>query len=264
MRPFYRVFLFCCFCWSGAACESYFEPDERELTPLEIESVYPAMNQTGVIRNEAIRIKLNKHLNSNFFSTRGLDLHSGSYGKWLMAYYSPLDMELVIWTSSSLLPNTVWELWIDDEFRALDGSHITPGLVTRFQTGPDKTDTAVYEKRTYLDDVKPVFDAHCIRCHGKDGMAGLDLRGPKTIADTVVNVPSAQWPELERIVPARPGGSYLMYKLVDNDNISGRVMPRTMPQSTLDQSTLVNEVKTVLSMKEKRTIMEWILSGTPF
>ena len=255
MRPIVRPFFLGIISLIGIACESYFEPDERERAAMEVVSVYPPMYATDFPLDEPIRVKLNKHVDLNYFSSSDIDLRSGGYTKWTMAYYDPLTMELVIWTSSAMLPNAAWDLNFTAGFRALDGSYILPQHVTRFETGTQENDAKPYSDRTYLSDVKPVFDTHCVRCHGDAFYTDLDLRTPQAIARTALNVPSSQWPTLERVSPDRPGASYLVYKLLDANNVSGRVMPRTLDD---------NETAVPLTYEEKRIIVDWVLSGNGF
>ncbi|MBN2529870.1 MAG: Ig-like domain-containing protein [Deltaproteobacteria bacterium] len=255
MRPIYLAFGCFFLLWGSISCESYFEPEEREQTSLEVVSVYPPMNARNIPLDAAIRIKLNKHLDRNAFSTSSLDLRSGDSGKWKMAYYNPLDMELVVWASRPLLPNTVWNIYFVNEVQALDGSHMATRLVTRFQTGDEELKTPVFENREYFSDVKPILDSRCAHCHGQRNFAGLDLQGETGICRTAVHVPSTGWPGMDRISLDRPGASYLVYKLLDNGNVAGEVMPRRM-----------SGIKVVapLTNSEKRIIVDWISSGAIF
>ena len=237
------------------ACESFFDPDEQEQAPMEIVSASPGMYETDVPTNVVLRVKLSKHLDVNYFSSSDVTLRSGRFGKWLMSYYDPLDMSLVLWPSTALFPGTVWELSFDDRFKALDGGWSEPALITRFRTGESEAERTIYTERTFVQDLKPIFDAHCIRCHGNEQFTDLDLRSPEGLTRTALNVQSVQWPLLERIVPDRPGASYLVYKLLDGENISGRRMPRSMQN---------DERIPPLTMEDKRVIVDWILSGTVF
>ncbi|MBN2718290.1 MAG: Ig-like domain-containing protein [Deltaproteobacteria bacterium] len=255
MRSILRASLFGFFLFIGISCESYFAPDDREQSPLRVVSVYPAMNATDIPIDAPMRIRFNKHLDAGYFSTSAIDLRSGNSSKWTMSYYDPLRMELVIWTSSSMLPNTVWGLRLDEDVRALDGSWLRAQQLTLFRTGSEKQYVPVYAQKTYFSDVKPIFDTHCVSCHSNGAFANLDLASVPDLVRTAINVPSAHWPDMVQIAPDRPGNSYLVYKLVDNPYISGRVMPRALDDG---------EPATTLSPKEKRTIMDWILSGALF
>lgn len=254
-----RLFLSATVCIASigmlVSCESFFDPEEQELASLEVVSADPAMYDTDVPTNVILRIKLNKHLDMNYFTSREVTLRSGRYGKWMMSYYDPLDMSLVLWTSSPLFPGTVWELSFDERFRALDGGWSTPGLVTRFRTGDSEREQGVYTERTYARDVKPIFDAHCVGCHGDGQFTDLDLRDPAGLTRTALNIRSVQWPLMERIVPDRPGASYLVYKLLEGENMSGQRMPRTIEGK---------EKIAPLSAEDKRIVVDWILSGTLF
>ncbi|MBN2342405.1 MAG: hypothetical protein JXX29_19980 [Deltaproteobacteria bacterium] len=256
MRPCLLACIIFLATWiGGVACESFIDPDGREVSPLEIESVYPDLYDTDFAPNDAIRIKFNKHLDSNYLMTSQLQLRSGNVGKWLMAYYDPIRMELVVWTSSPLFENTVWDFNIIDELRALDGTVLQPTEVTRFRTDTTLISTPVFARKSFTDDIQPIFNRHCIQCHGKTQYTSLDLRNDNSIGATAINIVSIGWPELDRISPYRPGASYLLYKLLGSENIAGQPMPRTLEHESQP---------TQLSDEEKRTISDWIAGGAIF
>lgn len=256
MRNTILALLHVVICIFQIGCESFFDPKSSEPTPLKIESVSPDNYDTDVPVNAAIRIKMNKHLDANYATASALNLHSGRYTKWLMTYYDPLAMELVAWTSKPLFENTVWELIIDKDLRAMDGSNLEllPISITTFRTGSESSAPTVFTDRTY-DEVKPIFEKHCVRCHGAKGYLSLDLRSAQSIIETATNVHSQQRPSMALLMPYRPGSSYLLYKLIEDENISGLRMPRELESG----ATAIP-----LTGIEKRILVDWIASGAFF
>jgi hypothetical protein len=65
-------------------------------------------------------------------------------------------------------------------------------------------------------DVQPIFDAKCVACHPVS-YPYLDLRRGRAY-DSLVRVPSPLAPAFERVVPGRPGLSYLLIHPPDPSN----------------------------------------------
>jgi len=88
-------------------------------------------------------------------------------------------------------------------------------------------------------DIQPIFDAHCIACHGPpDPIAFMDL----TLgAQDIVAVPSFQFPELNRIEPGTVSMSYLFFKINCNGQLSGNRMPRDAPPLSLTDQALIRD-----------------------
>jgi len=76
--------------------------------------------------------------------------------------------------------------------------------------------------------IQPIFDAHCIGCHGAGGNAGLDLRAGASRAH-LVGVTASESP-LARVEPGEPDASWLYLKLTDQQNV-GSAMPPGDPLS---------------------------------
>ncbi len=88
--------------------------------------------------------------------------------------------------------------------------------------------------------------------HGKN-FSGLSLENAGGLWQTAVNAPADGWSGWERIVPSRPGESYLVYKIIGDHRIVGKPMPRVL---------LDGEQVQPLSQKEMETVSDWIASGT--
>ncbi len=86
----------------------------------------------------------------------------------------------------------------------------------------------------FATDIQPIFDQHCIGCHGDGGFQGLDLRTGQSYA-LLVGV-TAQEAAIPRIDPGHPETSYLYLKITGNQT-SGARMPfgeAPLPQTTTD------------------------------
>jgi len=98
-----------------------------------------------------------------------------------------------------------------------------------------------------------IFTPRCATCHDGSQPAGgplpgsMDLRTGKSFA-SLVNVASQEQPNLLRVKPGEPDGSYLVHKLEGTPGISGERMPFGGPY--LDQAT-TDQVRS------------WIASGAP-
>ena len=82
-----------------------------------------------------------------------------------------------------------------------------------------------------------VFTPICVRCHsGAAAPEGLQLDAAHSYA-LLVGVPSAEMPNLNRVSPGDPDGSYLVQKLEGAAGIAGVRMPfggPYLPQATID------------------------------
>jgi hypothetical protein len=94
-----------------------------------------------------------------------------------------------------------------------------------------------------------VFDVYCAQpgCHAGFASESLLNLEAGNAYENLVEVPSAQMPDLRRVAPFRADDSYLIRKLEANE-IVGEPMPRTdirLPQEAID------------------VIREWIDNGAP-
>jgi hypothetical protein len=90
----------------------------------------------------------------------------------------------------------------------------------------------------------------CIACHtnvGRTPPANLNMAGDAYAA--LVGVQSTQRPELQRVEPGNPEGSYLIHKLEGRPGIVGLQMPRTGPPN--------------LTAGQLQVIKRWIEIGAP-
>lgn len=89
---------------------------------------------------------------------------------------------------------------------------------------------------TLVDDVQPIFDRKCTRCHGDSG--GLSLESGQAYAN-LINVDSHRDPSVKRVVPGD----------ADNSLIVQRTMGGEMPPSG------------IMDDADKATIEAWVNDG---
>lgn len=230
------------------------DTDRYEGSP-SIVSVDPEPGATGVYTDKVIRVFFDDHLDASSIEQNSFDLHSGPVGRWIMAFYDPIDKSLVVWPSSPMIANTVWVLDLKKGLLGLAGEPIMPGEAARFQTGDALGDNAPYAALSYPKDIAPIFTRRCVQCHGSNRVFdGLALHTPQAVGETALGVKSKGWPSFDRIRPDRPGLSYLLYKISGYEGIRGLPMPRTL-DGTGDVEPLSHE--------ESKKISDWIAAGAP-
>lgn len=98
---------------------------------------------------------------------------------------------------------------------------------------------------SFSNNIQPIFNNSC-SCHlGAGAPLGLDLSPGKSY-NNLVNVPSRELTSLDRIEPANPDTSYLVWKIEGDPRILGERMPLGGPY--LNSQTI-------------QLIRKWILQG---
>ena len=90
----------------------------------------------------------------------------------------------------------------------------------------------------YDADVQPLFDTHCVFCHGSSQpAAGLDLSAGQSY-ENLVDAASANYAPALRVAPGDPDESVLWNKLADTGEFGG-VMPQggQIPQDRIEVIT---------------------------
>ena len=111
-----------------------------------------------------------------------------------------------------------------------------------------------FTPRDYGTEVAPILEERCASCHGSQGVAGLRLDSEEGIRATALGVPATGWPGWLRVAAARPGESYLLYKIVGDPLAAGAPMPRTWDGPSAPP----------LAAEEQRILSDWIAGGAPF
>jgi hypothetical protein len=217
-------------------------------------AVSPANGAEDVPRKPVVRVTFDRQLYAPSLRQSKLDFISGPLNKWSLSYYDPVKMELVAWTSGKLLRHTTWYFQIEHGVLGMNGAPVTPDVMTTFRTGDSSGDEAPFQVHSFEHEIGPLLSAHCATCHGDtDGLAGLRLDSKESIEETALETPAQGWQDWKRIVPTRPGESYLMYKVIGYEHIAGMPMPRAL-----------NGARTTLTLSEKTALTEWIAQGAIF
>jgi hypothetical protein len=229
------------------------EPDASVPEGPTITSVEPADGATDVATNPVVRIGVSDHLDDWTVSSSAFKLHSGPLSYWLMAYYDPVGRRAVVWPSATIREGAYWVVEAREGITGRDGGPLAAGKVTGFTTGAEKGDDTPFEALEYEADIRPIFTARCSSCHGGNGpLAGLALDTADGVVETALGVPSAGDVAMDRVVPGRPGRSFLIYKIIDDDTGSIDRMPRSFGG---------DESAAPLSQAEQQAISDWIAAG---
>lgn len=221
-------------------------------------AVEPPINAVDVFTDKVIRVTFSGHLDSRTFTQSRFNLHSGPIALWTMAFYDPIHRQLVLWPSMGMRKYATWILETVEGVKGLDGELVAPGEVARFRTGEREGDNMPFVTPSFESDILPIFQKHCATCHGGepgDELAGVRLDSQDAITQTLINARAGGWPGWSRIVPARPGQSYLLYKVIGDPRIAGAPMPRNFNSG---------EEASTLPLEQQELLRDWIASGTPF
>ena len=91
----------------------------------------------------------------------------------------------------------------------------------------------------FATEIQPIFDANCTQCHGgPNPIAFMDLTQG---AQQLVDIPSFQIPQFNRIEPGLPGDSYLFLKVNCANQFEGDRMPREAPPLSLFDQALIRD-----------------------
>jgi hypothetical protein len=95
-----------------------------------------------------------------------------------------------------------------------------------------------------------VFGAICINCHVPGGAGSfMELDTEEHSYQNLVDVPSLEFPSLDRVEPGDPEASYIVHKIEGRSDIAGDPMPPP-PESRLTPDQIA-------------AIREWIENGAP-
>ncbi len=218
----------------------------------EILSADPPDGSVDVATNPILRLGTSEHLDDWTVESSSFELYSGPISMWLLAYYDPVGRRVSVWPSSHLREDADWVLEAGEGITDLEGDPLAAGVVTRFTTGEDEGDDVPFPELRYDPDVRPIFDAACASCHGGPSpMAGLALDSADDVTATAIGVASEGRPSYPRIAPARPGRSYLVYKLLGDGVAAGMKMP----------CSLNDAPARALSQAELQEVSDWIAGG---
>ncbi len=116
---------------------------------------------------------------------------------------------------------------------------LTPNTLAGLSGCDDLSGVAVSPMVDFEMEIQPIFDLHCITCHGPpDPIAFMDL----TLGyQDLVSVPSFQVANFDRISPGQPAQSYLYFKINCGNQFSGERMPFNAAPLNLPQQALIRD-----------------------
>lgn len=97
------------------------------------------------------------------------------------------------------------------------------------------SDTEVVGRPDFGDEIVPMFQDHCVKCHDASGAAGLMLT-PEEAYTEIVGVKSLNEPEYMLVNPGDADNSYIVIKLEGRQTV-GAQMPRgsgPLPDETIE------------------------------
>lgn len=129
------------------------------------------------------------------------------------------------------------------------GGLVLLGACASEAPAPDAPKAAVQAASLYQEKIGPLLRSKCATCHLSGQEAGNIQLTPGQAIAAVVDVASRQVPDLKRVAPGDPDGSYLVMKLAGTHiehGGSGTTMPFGAPP---------------LSPQEIADIRHWIKEG---
>lgn len=248
-------------CMTGCAppeTENYDDLDTDEVLAdaPKIVSFSPREGDENVNRRPIIRVTFDRQLDADTIERSAFKLYSGPLSKWMIFYYDPTEKQLITWPGGYLLRQSTWVFALRNGITGANGVPAAEETVTYFRTGDDIIAETPYTIRA-KDEVLSIFETRCASCHGgSNALAGLKLDTQANIVSTAISRPSKERTSRDLVVPTQPGLSYLLYKLLDDDEtISGLPMPRSLYDE---------ETTELLSKEEKQTLVDWIAAGAVF
>ena len=222
----------------------------------KIISVTPESGTENVNRRPIIRISFDRSIDAASLDAGTVRLYSGPSGHWLTSYYNPFKRQVVVWPGGFLLRQSTWVTELRSGLLGTNGQPVKPEVVTEFRTGDDVLFDTPYTLRSFTDEIMPIFENRCTSCHGgSDALAGLRLDTESGISETAISQPALGRPNWDIITPTQPGRSYLLYKLIGDDDVPGERMPRTLDE---------DETAEPLLDGEKEALLDWITTGAVF
>ncbi len=222
----------------------------------KIISVVPKPGSEEVNRRPIIRITFDRQLDARTVQNHTMRLYTGPTGMWLHSYYDPFKKQIIAWPAGYLLRKCTWVLELKKGLLSTSEIPVFPKVATSFRTGDEIIVETPYKIRYFKSDILPIFEKHCTSCHGgQNAVAGIKLDNEDNISSTAIGKPSTGRPDWDLIVPTRPGLSYLLYKLIDDDAIPGLTMPRNFEKDSPTD---------LLSAEEKQSLLDWIAAGAVF
>ena len=221
-------------------------------------SITPDDGDEDVDTRPIFHLRFDRHIDAATLESNRFSLESGpARGHGIQTLYNPTEKEVLVWPGWHLMPESTWVFSVKSGILGTNEAQITPGVLATFRTSKESENKTPYLQRGFQNEIMPIFNHHCTSCHGGAGagIAELKLDNKENILETAISVAATGRQEWKRIAPARPGKSYLLYKLTSDELIAGLRMPRTIDGSKSPPQ---------LNKEEKTALFDWIATGAHF
>lgn len=152
----------------------------------------------------------------------GTDFRVDAVADTAVGTHAAVDYQAFVSTGANLQPAMVSGLWSGgQQCDALNGIPVTPAV-------------------SYAGQIQPLWELHCVSCHGANGSADLDLRAASSLAD-LVGVISDGAPGVPRVTPQRPERSFLVEKINCMQPQTGSPMPPSAAPLSPAEQALVRD-----------------------
>ena len=216
----------------------------------------PQQGEKDVPIDKVVRIYMSDHVDGDSVRRDAFSLKTGGLSYWLMAFYDPVRGRLTVWPSAEMRQGAQFVFSLQEGLRGLDGGPVAPGEVTAFTTGFEAGDNHPYDQLALEGALEVMFAQRCGSCHGGDEpIAGLDLEDIDGFLETAVDRDADGLSGWKRIVPYKPGSSYLLYKLIGDPRTKGEPMPRSFES---------DEPARQLEREQLEAVSDWIAGGAAF
>lgn len=221
-------------------------PGSSELT-FKLVSQRPTPGQTGVQRDAVVDLVFSQPPDGASVAAAYVRLFSGLYESIGSIKVDLLQQRIRFAVSSPLRANLRHQLFISERIRGLNGATLAENIFADFTTGQAlSTDAPPATPRVTARDLQPLWDTHCVSCHGASApRRKVDLSSPAAAVASLRGAASADG-RGQRVTPGDHSRSYLMLKLLDRGGIIGFPMPPVGPR---------------LERKQLQQVADWIDGG---
>jgi hypothetical protein len=212
------------------------EPGIAERAPAQILRTTPASGERDVAVNASISFWFDRPMEPASFSEQTIVLQSREVKQSGRISYDPLEQRLTFTPKGVFRRDLAYDAVLEhSRLRDLrHGVRVEPATVT-FVTGNLEQTVEQPPAVEFDAEILPVFRSACAGCHsGPRAAGGLDLDTADGVAGTAIGQRTvlgwSGWPRIEAYSAA---WSYLVYKLLGEETVSGVEMP---PGGLLDRA----------------------------
>jgi len=209
----------------------------------------PRPGQLEVYRNTLITLFFSTNPRVDSVNTVNVRLFSGLIEVAGRLKVDLLQHSIQFTPISDLRPNLRYQIYLKSDLDSVNGAKLDRSLILSFTTGSNRREGDLQPRGTIKSgDMQPLWDKYCTgKCHNAQSpKAGLDRSSPIAAIRTLKEIPSMEWEGMLRVYPGDHARSYLMRKVIGEEELMGFSMPPELPK---------------LSLQELRQIANWIDDG---